>query len=125
VTALDDLCGRRAGEVFDGLMTVLRLLVRAPGGRERVPGVVLELLGALQEQTESCEFATSSDGSGTLVAVRDHQSPAEAGASVGVSAAWVRKLCAGGHVRHQRVGRRGYLVDVDDLRRHLRGEAAS
>lgn len=124
MSSLNDLCGPRAREAADGLMAVLQPLVRSPGGRQRVPGVVIELLQALMQQADVSELGSASGRTGRLVDVTGYGSPADAGAAVGLSARRVRQLCAVGVVAHERVGARGYLVDVNDLRRHIRGEVA-
>ncbi|RBY94085.1 hypothetical protein DQ244_01615 [Blastococcus sp. TBT05-19] len=125
MTALEELCGRRAQETADGLLSVLSPLVTSPGGRARVPGVVVELLAALMEQAHVSEFGSAAGGAGSMDGVRETGSPADAGAAVGLSARRVRQLCEQGMVAHRRVGVRGYLVDIDDLRRYMRREDAA
>lgn len=124
MSALEELCGRRAQEAADGLLAVLAPLVSSPGGRARVPGVVVELLGALQVRAETVSLnRNGAVEPGTLVDVRAWGSPREAAEAVGLSERRVQQLCAAGLVLHRPVGRRGYLVCIDDVHRYI-GDAA-
>lgn len=119
MSRLEDLVNNRAQDLTDSLLRVLRAVVTS-GERQLVDPLLVELVRELQDHAETFEFATDCDQPGTLVSVRGYQDATAAAATVGCSPQWVRALCRGGHVAHQRIGSRGYLVDVADLRRHLR-----
>ena len=118
MSRLEDLVNDRAQELADALWAVLRAVIRLPGGRRLVAPELVELVRELQHHAESSEFATDGEGPGRLVSVRGYQDPAAAAVTVGCSPEYVRRLCRGGHVAFERHGIRGYLVDVDDLRRY-------
>ncbi|RBY94829.1 hypothetical protein DQ244_06095 [Blastococcus sp. TBT05-19] len=114
---LSELCGRRAQEAADGLLATIELLVRS-GGRGRVPGVVVELYGALLQAASDTGSAT--ERAGSMDVVREWTSAEVAGRAVGMTGRRVRQLCADGRVVHRRLGARSLVVDVDDLQRHIR-----
>lgn len=115
--------GSLAGDLERVLLVALRDRVRAGGGGLVSPGVVA-VVEALHAASLVSEFGPAAAGFGTVEGVEQWVTPDDAGQAVGASGRHVRRLCADGLVRHRLVGARRYLVDVEDLRRHLRGEAA-
>lgn len=117
---------RLARPILATLVPALSGQVRASGHTLRVPDEVLGLLEALHAVDVAHDRGPMSaighrpDVPATVEGMR---SPDDAGRAVGMSARQVRRLCATGHVAHQRVGARALLVDVDSLRDHLRGRA--
>lgn len=110
----------RSQEALDGLLVLARAAVLSTTG-ERVPGVVVELLEALAADVSADGNAVG--GGGSMDAMGMGLTADEAGSQVGLTGARVRQLCRAGLVRHELLAGR-YLVDVDDLRRHLTGGAA-
>lgn len=115
-----------ARERFDALLALCGAIKRAHP-TFLAPRPVAELMAELYAQG----FAISEVGNATaLPATLDHvsegdwQAPGDAGAAVGLSDRRVRQLCAADKIRARRVGAGRWLVDVADLRRHLRGDAA-
>lgn len=110
----------RAQEARDGLLLFARDASRQ--GVD-VPTVVKELLRDLHGQALAND-RVSEVGSGgvereTIDGMRAYGAPDEAGRQVGLSGRRVRQLCAAGLVAHRQIGGGRYLVDLDDLQRHL------
>lgn len=125
MSGLGDLCGPRAREAADGLMAVLQPLVRSPGGRQRVPGVVIELLTALMQQAAASGSGNTRSEGGSMDDVNRWVSAEAAGRAVGLTGRRVRQMCDADVVAHRRLGARSLAVDLDDLQRHLRTRAVS
>lgn len=112
----------RSQEALDGLLVLARVAVAAPS-HEKVPAVVVELIEALSADAMS-ESGPAVVAPETLGVVGiEGMTADEAGAAVGLTGKHVRRLCSAGVVRHTLLGSR-YVVDVSDLRRHLRGDGA-
>lgn len=111
----------RDRELLDALIVAAAVLTKAkvgPGER-RVPEVFVELIAAVDESVTSASGNADDPGSTMDGVFEVGVTPDEAGAQVGLSGRQVRNLAGAGFVRHIRVGR-GYRVDLEDLRRHLR-----
>ncbi len=111
----------RSQEAFDGLLVLARIAALARS-QEKVPGVVVDLMQALAEDAVSTHGSGSGSG-GTLMDMSKGLPADQAGAEVGLSGRRVRQLCCDGLVRHVMFDGR-YVVDVEDLRAHLRGRAS-
>ena len=118
---MSSLLTARAEEARNGLLVFARDAQRA--GVE-VPRVVVELLYELQAQALAAdrvsEVGSAEVGRETIDDMRTWGTPDETGRQVGLTGRRVRQLCGSGFVAHRRVGGGRYLVDLDDLQRHLR-----
>jgi hypothetical protein len=83
---------------------------------------LLEELHAVDLSTAGRPVSEFGPREGHPDSVEDMRTPEDAAHEVGLSDGQVRRLCATGVVAHQRIGARGYLVDVASLRAYLRGE---
>ncbi len=114
------LLSSRAQEARDGLLLFARDASRQ--GVE-VPNVVKELLRDLHGQALAndrvSEVGSRQVERETIDDVRAYGAPDEAGRQVGLSGRRVRQLCAAGLVAHRQIGAGRYMVDLDDLQRHL------
>jgi len=112
------LFGGRAAEHRFALVFFARDAHRA--GVDIPPGIsaLLNDLTAAISDTGSAEVGRESiDG------MRTWGTPEETGRQVGLTGRRVRMLCAEGLVAHRLTGGGHYLVDLEDLQRHLRQAA--
>jgi hypothetical protein len=114
-----------AGRALDALLGLVRAALKTGyTPPSAISDLARELHGRAMAQEAASELGSREADCETIGGVRKYGTPDEAGSAVGLTGRRVRQLCDAGLVAHRVIGKNRKLVDLEDLQRHLRGDAA-